>query len=102
MQQFLQQQLQIEQRGCSYEMFLNYQISFFIRNEEPFQEEQWINQLGQTYEISDHTEDQKVLYASYLFQGLATKWWSLKKELLGSELGTLAAVSWEHSRKKIL
>lgn len=75
-------------------------MPFFIKNEDPLQIERWIDQLEQTYEICGYTEEQKGLCVGYLFQGLATQWWTLKWKLLKSELGSLVAVSWECFKKE--
>ncbi|XP_041016159.1 uncharacterized protein LOC121258682 [Juglans microcarpa x Juglans regia] len=55
--------------------------------------------LERTY-ICGCTEDQKVLYAGYLFQGEAGIWWDMRRQLLVRELGSLAALSWERFKEE--
>ncbi|XP_040994283.1 uncharacterized protein LOC121240821 [Juglans microcarpa x Juglans regia] len=70
------------------------------QHEEPLKAEKWIMDLERTYEICGCTEDQKVLYAGYLFQGEAGIWWDTRRQLLVRELGSLAALSWERFKEE--
>ncbi|XP_035542086.1 uncharacterized protein LOC118344795 [Juglans regia] len=45
----------------------------------PLRAEKWIIDLERTYEICGCIEDQKVLYAGYLFQGEAGTWWDMRR-----------------------
>ncbi|KAF5445211.1 hypothetical protein F2P56_034278 [Juglans regia] len=56
--------------------------------------------LERTYEICGCTQDQKVLYAGYLFQEEARMWWDTRRQLLVRELGSLAALSWERFKEE--
>ncbi|KAF5468689.1 hypothetical protein F2P56_012826 [Juglans regia] len=56
--------------------------------------------LERTYEICGCTENQKVLYAGYLFQGEVGMWWDTRRQLLVRELGSLTALSWERFKEE--
>lgn len=59
-----------------------------------------IKDIERIFEICGCTEDQKVLYNSYLFQVEAMTWWDAKRQLLIMELGSKEAISWERFEKK--
>ncbi|XP_040988918.1 uncharacterized protein LOC121236532 [Juglans microcarpa x Juglans regia] len=65
----------------------------------PLRAVKWIMDLKRTYEICECTEDQKVLYAGYLFEGEAGIWWDMRRQLLVRELGSLVALSWERFKE---
>ncbi|XP_041011368.1 uncharacterized protein LOC121255154 [Juglans microcarpa x Juglans regia] len=69
-------------------------------NERPLRAKKWIIDLERTYKICGCTDDQKVLYARYLFQGEAGIWWDTRRQLLVGELGSLAALSWERFKEE--
>lgn len=61
----------LDVRSCPYEKFLVYRYSNYFGNEWPMRADKWIIDLEQTFEIVGCTDDQKVLYVKYLFQGEA-------------------------------
>ncbi|KAF5481534.1 hypothetical protein F2P56_002175 [Juglans regia] len=89
-----------EVRGCMCEKFLIHRYPKFSGSEEPLKAEKWIMDLVRTYEICGCTEDQKVLYAGYLFQGEARIWWDMRRQLLVRELGSLVALSCERFKEE--
>ncbi|XP_040999920.1 uncharacterized protein LOC121246017 [Juglans microcarpa x Juglans regia] len=82
-----------------YEKFLIHHYPNFSSNEGPLRAVKWIVDLKRTYKICGCTEDQKVLYVGYLFQGEAGIWWDVLRHLLVRELGSLVALSWERFKE---
>ncbi|XP_042983320.1 uncharacterized protein LOC122312717 [Carya illinoinensis] len=98
-----QQQVQVPRpkiRGCPYDKFLIYRYPNFFGNEGPLRVEKWIIDLERTYEICGCLEDQKVLYAGYLFQGEVGIWWDTRRQLLVRELESMATLSWERFKEE--
>ena len=62
---------------------------------EPMETKNWLLKLENLLRTLDYTNAQKVVYATFVLQGLVKKWWTCTERLLRMELGKDIPITWE-------
>lgn len=51
---------------------------------DPIEAETWIRQIQKTFKVSGYSEEQKVPFSTYMFEGEATFLWEMVERLLSA------------------
>lgn len=75
----------LKPKGCSYKTFQNCKPSNFNGNEGAVGALRWLEKTEAVLAVSKCAEEDKVLYASNLFQNEALEWWNATIQTKGRE-----------------
>ncbi|KAJ0694546.1 hypothetical protein HanPI659440_Chr15g0610031 [Helianthus annuus] len=85
--------------GCSYKEFWSCKLIEFSGNEGPIATLRWIEKTEAVLKISKCAEEDKIMFASYLFKNSALEWWNTILQSKGSDM--VYNLEWEEFKNMV-
>ncbi|XP_057969489.1 uncharacterized protein LOC131158639 [Malania oleifera] len=80
-------------QGCTIEQFTNMNPLAFLGSTYPIMVENWIEEIEKIITILCCTDEQRILYATFILRGEAKLWWSIIR-LLEEQRPVTVALTW--------